>query len=770
MTFRFRFRLRGRSIYFKIVALIAAIIIVSVVLLSSITYKIAADTSIANSIASNRAMLTQQRTMIDNELASIRNISLTILMTQSYMFRTWRDEIAVSTVIDLTRYLDQQRQLNPYIESIYVYYDEFEQIMTSQADAKSSKIGEFPDRHWLPYVFESAGDKQRALWVANRESAADGEADPPRVASLIQKIPLIGAPYGAIVINVDQDKLLEDFVAPNRDLLGETIVLDRSDRPVWIRDGAMSTSFLQSGIRIGAERQGEARTVTLGGEEAILTYTVSEETGWKFIHLTPKRQLLQSMQSIKILVLSVSVLYIAAAILFASYLSRRIYSPLKTAIERLGGVASDSGYRNEAAIIEETYDRMARSHADLLEQKTHIENVLARHGEAFKEKLLQDLVTGNGGDWSAPGFDGLALRLPQGHFVVVAAEPFENAADNEKSDPMRLQLLKYGMMDDIRQLAGGEAFPMDGDKIAAIVPSEGEDEESVLAMIKTFKQQVETRYGVLLSVGCSNIRSEREHIPEAHAEAREALNYKVYVGRGEILSYRSIVAWKAAEQTFYYPYALEKRLLLSVNQGDGAAVEAAIQELARTILDRKLSATNIHHLFIQLSGEIIKSAVSAGESIGEVLGEDFSYLKEVARVQTISDIERFLAAVCKKVIEHGNRKTLKIYDDTLNKAIQYMEANYNNSISVESIAEHVHLSASYIGRMFKERMGVTLNEYLIDLRINRAKQLLAETDLTIDEICQQVGYSTISYFTKLFKGRTGMTPGTYRRERLLNDR
>ncbi|MNR36993.1 HTH-type transcriptional regulator YesS [compost metagenome] len=91
-----------------------------------------------------------------------------------------------------------------------------------------------------------------------------------------------------------------------------------------------------------------------------------------------------------------------------------------------------------------------------------------------------------------------------------------------------------------------------------------------------------------------------------------------------------------------------------------------------------------------------------------------------------------------------------------------MEKNYNNNITIETVAGHVQRSTSFLSRIFKETTGTTINDHLIHLRIKRACELLKQPKYSLEDICREIGYANVSYFSKLFKSRMGSTPGQYR--------
>jgi AraC-like DNA-binding protein len=96
------------------------------------------------------------------------------------------------------------------------------------------------------------------------------------------------------------------------------------------------------------------------------------------------------------------------------------------------------------------------------------------------------------------------------------------------------------------------------------------------------------------------------------------------------------------------------------------------------------------------------------------------------------------------------------------QAINFMQENLEEAITVANVAEAVALSPTYFGIIFAENIGRTPIEFLIDLRLKRAKEYLAYTDMSVMDVCVALGYNP-SYFSRLFKRHTGCTPGQYAR-------
>ena len=115
------------------------------------------------------------------------------------------------------------------------------------------------------------------------------------------------------------------------------------------------------------------------------------------------------------------------------------------------------------------------------------------------------------------------------------------------------------------------------------------------------------------------------------------------------------------------------------------------------------------------------------------------------------------SSVSKEVVKHNYNHQI------LERVFSYIHGNSGNpGISLEQAAGAAALSKFYFARFFKEQTGQTFHTYLSQVRINRAKEYLAESDLPITEIAYLCGFSSIKTFNRLFKTFTGVAPSTYR--------
>ena len=88
--------------------------------------------------------------------------------------------------------------------------------------------------------------------------------------------------------------------------------------------------------------------------------------------------------------------------------------------------------------------------------------------------------------------------------------------------------------------------------------------------------------------------------------------------------------------------------------------------------------------------------------------------------------------------------------------------NYSREISLDDVSRQVNISPYYFSKIFKEESGLNFIEYLTNIRIDKAKELLSETDMSIKEVCATCGYTDPNYFSRSFKKNVGVTPTEYK--------
>jgi len=197
---------------------------------------------------------------------------------------------------------------------------------------------------------------------------------------------------------------------------------------------------------------------------------------------------------------------------------------------------------------------------------------------------------------------------------------------------------------------------------------------------------------------------------------------------------------------------------------------------------KKLLEQVVLQIFIQSKGqlEVIKGrsleflslftrmSTEYGVKFGEVIRLSDLKLKEIDEADTVEKAVLWLLSVGNAFIDVIAEKNTGSEKGVISTVIDYIQENYSSeSLSVQEIAGICHMNSAYLGQLFKKRMGYSITEYIHNVRIEHAKRLLMETDQNIESIAKQTGFKDRSYFCKIFKKKTGLSPGEYKKDKLL---
>lgn len=99
----------------------------------------------------------------------------------------------------------------------------------------------------------------------------------------------------------------------------------------------------------------------------------------------------------------------------------------------------------------------------------------------------------------------------------------------------------------------------------------------------------------------------------------------------------------------------------------------------------------------------------------------------------------------------------------MKRVLGYVSENYDKPLKLEDVAEQVYISPAYLGIIFKKETGKNFTTYLTDLRMKKAKELLLDVRININEVTYKVGYNNVRYFSRIFKENVGISPKEYRK-------
>ena len=265
-----------------------------------------------------------------------------------------------------------------------------------------------------------------------------------------------------------------------------------------------------------------------------------------------------------------------------------------------------------------------------------------------------------------------------------------------------------------------------------------------------------------ITIGAGRAEEEIGRQKASFLSAQYAIAERLMIGTGRLIE--GVTAADARE--------ISGRILSDLNKSMGAALEildkegvlSSVQSFEASLKGAlKISGYDAYRLCLEACNIYLTLIRVNRYDIGnpEELSDNFCF--HARRCSSIGEILEYLAILIEKSLDKiSEDKRLK---DTkpIRMAKQYIQEHYSRQITLEEVSSFAGFSPSYFSTLFKKESGINFQEYLSEVRMKKAKDLLKETNLTIAGICEQVGYSDLKHFTKNFKRIAGIKPNEYRK-------
>jgi AraC-like DNA-binding protein/ligand-binding sensor protein len=212
-----------------------------------------------------------------------------------------------------------------------------------------------------------------------------------------------------------------------------------------------------------------------------------------------------------------------------------------------------------------------------------------------------------------------------------------------------------------------------------------------------------------------------------------------------------------------YPLDKERLLIAALRRGDSAEALHILNEvLALLIFSNPNHFRYIPLRAIELVVLLSRTEINPGQGGAAALEINNRSLRQVQEAKTIEELTDILHSIVKRIAGQISSFQGIRHGAALRKAEHFIRENFTRKISLQEIAAISGLSAPYFSTIFKEEMGENLSKYLNRLRVERASRFLLETDLSLSEIAGACCFEDQSWFSKIFKAYTGVSPGKYR--------
>lgn len=212
-----------------------------------------------------------------------------------------------------------------------------------------------------------------------------------------------------------------------------------------------------------------------------------------------------------------------------------------------------------------------------------------------------------------------------------------------------------------------------------------------------------------------------------------------------------------------YPFEKEGEIVSAIVSGDKQTADRLLNELLGYIFfysegKYEVIRARVFELLVLLS----RGAVEGGADAQYIFDLNCRHYSDIQNINQLDELCIWLNDIMTDLCDYVFRFSDVKHADAIRKSVDYMRRNYSKKLTLEEVSAYVFLSPSYFSKVFKEEMNCNYNNYLNMIRVDKAKQLLMNENIRLVDISGLVGFEDQSYFSKVFKRFTDMSPGKFR--------
>ncbi|WP_182200288.1 response regulator transcription factor [Paraliobacillus salinarum] len=382
----------------------------------------------------------------------------------------------------------------------------------------------------------------------------------------------------------------------------------------------------------------------------------------------------------------------------------------------------------------------------------------------LKDKFFKDLLYG----WIRKDYeykkrlDELNLNLPDGKVVCLmfytdSMDIYERYKDEE------IHVLNYAILNMLNEIVSEYKFTFalstKTKEFVVIQYSEEEmtEEESIERadhLAHTIKNAIKQYLNFSVSISVSHPVNTCDQIHAAYKQVHDIHKYQMSLNEEDIMHHSEFCKLNMVTHAINLNEELEL-LGDSIKLHENANVSKALTTIRTKV--EETEAVSMEILKGYCSTIIYLISYRKGKVASDWMAQQLKWIDKMAGK---SDFLKWLTYIYKDW--NKEQKELNENSRIISSAQRYIQANYATDITLESVANYLNLSPSYLSNLFKKETGKKFIDYLTKIRINQSKIYLREHDYKIYEVGQMVGYDNEYYFSRVFKKNTGVSPRRYR--------
>jgi AraC-like DNA-binding protein len=487
--------------------------------------------------------------------------------------------------------------------------------------------------------------------------------------------------------------------------------------------------------------------ISISGTYYLASKITSPRTGLTYLNLIEDSIFMHDIRLLRRITFAILVAILFACSSLIAYLTYKNYFPLK-AVKLFVSSLVDKPPSEDNIV-----DYIHLALIDISAQQKKMRRTISTNKDAAKHFILLYLLNG--------GFSDVAktcgVEFTKNYFAVLIINFPENIKGQEKIKEKVIYSIERLLEKEI-QGYGSESFN-ESNLIFILCSDYGNDTRN-FRHIEIIKNEIFAKYGFSLTFGLGQFYTDFSDIGRSYVEALTAIDYRFIKGRDNLIFINDIP--QEIKRIDWYPEEEVRSLYIYFRQRDRLQINNVLSSIIHKLEQEGTT------LFLArcICYDIIRAIILIMSELNITLENTPDTLLDVTSLMQADTLTVLLAMVrnmANRICDSLDAYKRTSDDQLLHKISGYIHEHFSDKdFSVQSMADSLRISPSYLSMYYKSKTGEGALHYINELRIKKVKQLLANTDYTVSRIVTEVGYFNESSFIRKFKLSTGITPGEYR--------
>ncbi|OME01968.1 hypothetical protein BSK54_12230 [Paenibacillus odorifer] len=532
---------------------------------------------------------------------------------------------------------------------------------------------------------------------------------------------------------------------------------DAGNTPFYILDAQKNLLFSTSEGKLQTSQLPESGNAHERVGDQYYFYEKGKQTGFTYIRVTQVAAIAAEMRGMQLLLavlLSASVLI---SVLSSLIFSHRLNQPLQRLIAALDRKAGSRPEKlssvKEFAIIGDRLSSILESNRFIQTDLDHKNSLVRQYAYTHKVKNI-------------PLSKSLAeledvRQSEQPYASILFKVSFKTLPDELEKHTLMLWKLVQNL------ITGGEsesvALQPEHDQLMLLLFNPG-PQSSFLQALDTLKELLDSETSLYLTIAVSPVYSGETSFTDAYNNLSMLLNERRLNGETQII----VEPRASSAKSFHLKVTHGEELHNLLQSGNEEAVFAWLDRQLEQLQHKDAAAADFRAFALGAAEQTSKTVTRLNLPQAEAERLLPPRLEPFNAFHSMDQYKEWLRDLVRPVLVVISSRS-ESRDPIISFVLDYLDKHYGEDINLNLVADKLNLTPGYLSSIFKEKTNINFSEYLNNLRIERAKELLMNLELRIQDIALQVGYQNVNSFIRMFKRCAGITPGEYRKRYSRDD-